>query len=189
MTDPARGWREGLKAEPPGLPGARLTWTARAEMRGGGGGPGLGRLALRRLGALDALLGRDGPAVSLLRLDSPSGRSRLAGSPGRRWLPNLLPGRPYPALPPVFRCRCAGPRARGERSSGGVCADTGQARICRRGFAWVAACVSACWGAHCAPAPPGRAWGHPEAGGVGCGSGPKARSVEGPRHWSSGRGR
>ena len=29
----------------------------------------------------------------------------------------------------------------------GVCADTGQARTCRRGFAWVAACVSACWGA------------------------------------------
>lgn len=54
MTDPARGWRRGAKAEPSGL----LRGPAHVDGPGGdegaaGAWPG-GRLALRRLGALDA---------------------------------------------------------------------------------------------------------------------------------------
>lgn len=159
-----RGWREpGL-----GAAGTETPW-----------GPGR------------ALLGRDGPAVSLLRLDSPSGRS-----PGWRDRPEavaartLLPGRPLPQPSRQFLdVGVRGPE-RGENAvlEGSVCrygpGTYLQARVCMGG----GLCIGLL-GCTCAPAPPGRAWGHPEAGGVGCGSSPKARSVEGPRHWSSGRGR
>lgn len=110
-----------------------------------------------------ALLGPDGPAVSLLRLDSPSGRS-----PGWRDRPEAVAARtlrqaaPCPCLlsslwVSALGAWCAGlavctrvlgPSEGRTQFWRGVCANVGRARTCRHGFACVAAAYgSACWGA------------------------------------------
>lgn len=158
--------------------GARLTWTAGAEMRGrwgaGPGGAAAGAEAPRGPGR--ALLGPDGPAVSLLRLDSPSGRS-----PGWRDRPEavsartLRPGRPLLLSSlqslgvgprgwvrgPCCVHTCAGPERGRTQFWRGVCANVGRARTCRHGVACVAAAYgSACWGAR-APSANGQSMGTP----------------------------
>lgn len=162
---PAQGWREGTRAEPSDLPqgpahvdcpggaeGAAGVWACWAAGTEVPRGPGR------------TLLGRGGPAVSSLRLDSPSGRS-----PGRRDRPEAVAARILRPGCPLLRVSrqslgvgrwglaaraclrahvCRGPSEARTQFWRGVCADVGHAHTCRHGFACVAAaCTSACWGA------------------------------------------